>query len=181
MGALIRTGNICHYSLSNRYYLTKILSQAGITETVTQTQVQVIINCWSFAVAIVGSFMLDILGRRVQVLIGISGMVSTLLLIGGLIKRECTTRFIICQYEKVLIFNFQGYGGSSDTSGIYGTIAVIFLFQGFYAFSITPMTSLYPTEISPFKLRTTGIAIFRMLDSSFGYVPRLILTPAIEL
>lgn len=67
--------------------MTKILTQAGITDTVTQTQVQVIINCWSFAVAIVGSFMLDILGRRVQMLIGVSGMVSTLLLIGGLIKR----------------------------------------------------------------------------------------------
>lgn len=31
------------------------------------------------------------------------------------------------------------------------------------------MTSLYPTEVSPFKLRATGIAIFRMLDSGFGY------------
>lgn len=61
-----------------------------------------------------------------------------------------------------------GYGESTNTSGIYGTIAVIFVFQGFYAFSITPMTSLYPTEVSPFKLRATGIAIFRMLDSGFG-------------
>jgi len=61
-----------------------------------------------------------------------------------------------------------GFGESQNTSGIYGTIAVIFLFQGFYAFSITPMTSLYPTEVSSFKLRATGIAIFRMLDSGFG-------------
>ncbi|CEN60891.1 Putative Hexose transporter [Aspergillus calidoustus] len=129
------------------FYLTKILSQAGITDTVTQTQVQVIINCWSFAIAIFGSFMLDILGRRKQMFIGAGGMVATLLMIGGLIKR---------------------YGNSTHTSGIYGTIAVIFLFQGFYAFSVSPMTSLYPTEVSPFKLRTTGIAIFRMLDSGFG-------------
>ncbi|KAL2851132.1 general substrate transporter [Aspergillus pseudoustus] len=129
------------------FYLTKILSQAGITNTTTQTQVQVIINCWSFAVAIFGSFMLDILGRRKQMFIGAGGMVATLLMIGGLIKH---------------------YGNSSNTSGIYGTIAVIFLFQGFYAFSVTPMTSLYPTEVSPFKLRTTGIAIFRMLDAGFG-------------
>jgi hypothetical protein len=62
----------------------------------------------------------------------------------------------------------QGFGESTNNSAIYGTIAVIFLFQGFYAFSITPMTSLYPTEVSPFKLRATGIAIFRMLDSSAG-------------
>jgi hypothetical protein len=63
-----------------------------------------------------------------------------------------------------------GYGSSHDTSGTYGTIAVIFLFQGFYAFAITPMTSLYATEIAPYKLRTTAIAIFRAFDSGFGYV-----------
>ncbi|CAH0021120.1 unnamed protein product [Clonostachys rhizophaga] len=129
------------------FYLTKILNQAGITNTTTQTQIQVVINCWSFAVAVLGSFMLDILGRRIQTFVSVGGMVVTLLLIGGLIKL---------------------YGESENTSGIYGTIAVIFLFQGFYAFGITPMTSLYPTEVSPFKLRTTGLAIFRMLDAGFG-------------
>ncbi|KAJ5833265.1 hypothetical protein N7474_001576 [Penicillium riverlandense] len=148
------------------FYLTKILSQAGITDTVTQTQVQVIINCWSFAVAILGSFMLDILGRRVQMFIGVSGMVATLLLIGGLIKR--ISLFPIVLRVPNTDINHQGYGSSTNTSGIYGTIAVIFLFQGFYAFSVTPMTSLYPTEVSPYKLRTAGIAIFRMLDSGFG-------------
>ncbi|KZL80865.1 hexose transporter [Colletotrichum incanum] len=129
------------------FYLTKILSQAGIRDTVKQTQIQVILNCWSFAVAVFGSFMLDVLGRRKQTFIGVIGMIVTLYVIGGLIKT---------------------YGESSNQSGIYGTIAVIFLFQGFYAFSITPMTSLYPTEVSQYKLRATGIAIFRMLDSGFG-------------
>lgn len=60
------------------------------------------------------------------------------------------------------------YGESTNKSGIYGTIAVIFLFQGFYAFSITPLTTVYPTEVSNYTIRTTGIAIFRMLDSGFG-------------
>ncbi|KAL0780404.1 hypothetical protein CaCOL14_001739 [Colletotrichum acutatum] len=128
-------------------YLTKILSQAGIRDTVKQTQIQVILNCWSFAVAVFGSFMLDILGRRKQTFIGVGGMIAMLYIVGGLIKT---------------------YGESTNQSGIYGTIAVIFLFQGFYAFSITPMTSLYPTEVSQYKLRATGIAIFRMLDSGFG-------------
>ncbi|KAL4961083.1 general substrate transporter [Aspergillus stella-maris] len=141
------------------YYLTKILDQAGITNTKTQTQVQVIINCWSFAIAICGSFMLDIIGRRKQTFIGVSGMVVTLCMIGGLIKR---------------------YGESTNTSGIYGTIAVIFLFQGFYAFSITPMTSLYATEVSPFKLRTAGIAIFHMMDSGFGLLASFVMAYAME-
>lgn len=69
-----------------RFYLGKILTQAGITNTRTQTQVQVIINCWSFAVAILGSFMLDIRGRRTQTFISVGGMVSTLIAIGALIK-----------------------------------------------------------------------------------------------
>ncbi|KAF5521693.1 Lactose permease [Colletotrichum aenigma] len=129
------------------FYLTKILDQAGIKDTVKQTQIQVILNCWSFAVAVFDSFMLDALGRRIQSFIGIAGMSANLYIIGGLIKK---------------------YGESTNQSGVYGTIAVIFLFQGFYAFSITPMTSSHPTEVSQYKLRATGIAIFRMLDAGFG-------------
>lgn len=71
------------------YYLVRILTQAGITETQTQTQIQVIINCWSFFVAIIGSFMLDVLGRRPQLLTCVAGMVISLCLIGGLIKGTC--------------------------------------------------------------------------------------------
>jgi MFS family permease len=110
--------------------------------------------------------MLDILGRRKQMFIGAGGMVVTLLMIGGLIKRERNPNLILSCSR--LNDPPLGYGNSTHTPGIYGTIAVIFLFQGFYAFSVSPMTSLYPTEVSPFKLRTTGIAIFRMLDSGFG-------------
>lgn len=107
--------------------------------------------------------MLDILGRRIQTFIGVGGTVVTLLAIGGLIKSEIPIESILFCTNK-----YTEFGESTNTSGIYGTIAVIFLFQGFYAFSITPMTSLYPTEVSPFKIRATGIAIFRMLDSGFG-------------
>lgn len=62
------------------------------------------------------------------------------------------------------------YGSSNNTSGIYGTIAVIFFFQGFYAFAIPPLTSLYATEVAPYKLRATAIAIFRAFDAASGYV-----------
>lgn len=112
--------------------------------------------------------MVDILGRRIQTFIGISGMVVTLYIIGGLIKRKPT--FFRTYSAQILTHAVLDYGESTNQSGIYGTIAVIFLFQGFYAFSITPMTSLYPTEVSQYKLRATGIAIFRMLDSGFGSV-----------
>ncbi|KAK6355094.1 hypothetical protein TWF696_004218 [Orbilia brochopaga] len=129
------------------YYLGRFLSQAGITDPNKQNQINVIMQCWSFAIAIFGSFMLDTMGRRVQTLIGVAGMTTTLYILGGLIKL---------------------YGDSSNTSAVYGTISVIFLFQGFYAFSITPMTSLYPTEICQYKLRAAGTAVFRFFDSGFG-------------
>ncbi|KAK5065261.1 hypothetical protein LTR84_001099 [Exophiala bonariae] len=129
------------------FYLDKILTQAGITDVKTKTQINVILSCWSFVVACIGSYMLDFIGRRKQALGSVAGMIVSLYCVGGMIKT---------------------FGESTNKSGIYGTIAFIFLFQGFYAFSITPLTSLYPTEISQYKLRTTGIAIFRLLDSGFG-------------
>ena len=151
--------------MRRRFYLGRILTQAGITSVHTQTQINVIISCWSLAVAVAGSFMLDIIGRRVQTIIGISGMVVTLYVLGGLIKSESDRpRLSRTGADTSLL----AYGGSTNTSGIYGTIAVIFLFQGFYAFSITPMTSLYPTEICSYRIRTAGTAVFRFFDSGFG-------------
>ncbi|KAK1995204.1 MFS general substrate transporter [Colletotrichum falcatum] len=144
------------------FYLTKILGQAGIKEAVKQTQIQVILNCWSFAVAVFGSFMLDVLARRAQSFIGITGMSATPYAIGGLIKSR-PARLL----HDTAVFGSNTtpeYGEGTSQSGIYGTVAVVFLFQGFCAFSITPMTSLYPTEVSQYKLRATGIAIFRMLE-----------------
>ncbi|KAK6351380.1 hypothetical protein TWF718_004541 [Orbilia javanica] len=131
------------------YYLTRILSQAGVTDTHRQTQINVIIQCWSFAVAIAGSFLLDVIGRRLQTLIGMVGITVTLYMLGAFIKV---------------------YGDSTDTAKNYGIIALIFLFQGFYAFSITPMTSLYPTEICQYKLRAAGIAVIKSVGASFGLI-----------
>ncbi|KAK6503311.1 hypothetical protein TWF481_008334 [Arthrobotrys musiformis] len=131
------------------YYLTRILSQAGVTDTYRQTQINVIIQCWSFAVAVAGSFLLDIIGRRLQTLIGMVGMTVTLYLLGAFIKV---------------------YGDSTETAKNYGILALIFIFQGSYAFSITPMTSLYPTEICQYKLRAAGSAVFRLVDASLGLV-----------
>lgn len=75
-----------HTDSNPRYYLGKILDQAGITKTKTQTQINVILSCWSFAVALIGSWSLDYIGRRKQALICIAGMITCLYIIGGMIK-----------------------------------------------------------------------------------------------
>jgi MFS family permease len=70
------------------FYLGTILDQAGITNSNTQLQINVILNCYCFLVAVLGSYMLDIIGRRAQTMGGISGMIIFLFILGGLIKSE---------------------------------------------------------------------------------------------
>jgi hypothetical protein len=62
------------------------------------------------------------------------------------------------------------YGKSDDKSGIYGTIACIFIFQGIYSFCMTPLTSLYTQEISNFKTRATAAALCRIIADSTGLI-----------
>lgn len=142
-----------------------MLTIAGITSTTTQLQVNVILSCWAFAVAVVGSFLLDVVGRRIQAISAIIGMICSLYLLGGLTKSMCSLHHMRL-YR--IAADLSGYGESQSQSGIYGTLAALFLFQGFYSISITPMTSLYPTEVLPYRIRNTGIAIFRFLNCSFG-------------
>jgi MFS family permease len=146
------------------FYLGNILTQAGVTNSNTQLQINVALNCFCFAVAVLGSYLLDVVGRRAQTLGGISGMIVCLYILGGLIKSKCSQS----KLRHMRLTFILAYGTSDNKSGIYGTIAVIFLFQGCYSISITPLTALYPTEISQYKLRTTGIAIYRFLECGMG-------------
>jgi MFS family permease len=84
------------------FYLSVLLDQAGITNTNTQLQINVGISCWCFVVAIAGSFMLDVMGRRKQTLFSIAGMIVTLYIIGGLIKSK---RHLLSERIYVLTFN----------------------------------------------------------------------------
>lgn len=69
-----------------------MLDQAGITDTNTQLQVNVILSCWSFAVAVAASLLADVIGRRVLAMSGISGMIVTLFIFGGLTKGKAGPR-----------------------------------------------------------------------------------------
>lgn len=50
------------------------------------------------------------------------------------------------------------FGDGGNTSGVYGTVASIFLFQGSYAIGITPLTILYPPEVLNYSIRANGMA-----------------------
>ncbi|KAK6071507.1 hypothetical protein SCUP234_06806 [Seiridium cupressi] len=140
---------------ANRHRLSILVSFGVMIEMLGNF----VISCWSFAVAVTGSLLVDVVGRRFLALTSIGGMVAMLYIFGGLSKT---------------------YGTSDNTSAVYGTVAVVFLFQGFYAFGITPLTSMYPPEILPYNMRNAGISIFRCIDSCFGLMASFAMSYAMD-
>lgn len=63
-----------------------MLTQAGITSVTTKLQINTILSCWAFAVAVIGSFLVDVIGRRPMALGGVTGMIVSLFVFGGMAK-----------------------------------------------------------------------------------------------
>lgn len=136
------------------WYLTIIMRQAGITNTDKLLQINLISSCWNFVCAVVGSYMFDHIGRKRQAIGAMIGMIATLFLLGGFVKM---------------------YGESNNKAGQYATIFFMFLFNGCYNFSITPLNCLYPSELFPMKTRAAGTTIFKFWNSGFGLLGTFIL------
>ena len=47
----------------------------------------------------------------------------------------------------------------ASQSLVYGDVAVMFLFQGFYSIAWTPLLYLYPAEIMNYPIRANGLAV----------------------
>jgi hypothetical protein len=90
-------------------------------------------------------------------------MTIFIFIVGGLTKGEA----VVLLPREDLVTNpsqitVEFGSGSTNTSGIYGTVASIFLFQGSYAIGITPLTLLYPPEILNYAIRANGMAAWTM-------------------
>lgn len=129
------------------YYLGTMLTQAGVTDSTTQLEINIILNAWCLVVALTGTFLADKLGRKALAAISTALMVVFIFLVGGLTK---------------------AFGESDNTSGIYGTVAAIFLFQGAYSFGWTPLTVLYPPEVLNFAIRSAGMGFYTFLVNGMG-------------
>jgi hypothetical protein len=67
--------------------------------------------------------------------------------------------FIIGGLSKMYASNPNG----ASQSLVYGNVAVMFLFQGFYSIAWTPLLYLYPPEVMDYPIRANGLAV-----SQFG-------------
>lgn len=101
------------------YYFGTMLGQAGITDATTQLEINIILTAWSLVIAVVASFYADRVGRKMLCCLSLTGGIIAFYLVGGLTA---------------------AYGSSSNRSGIYGTIACIFLYNGSYSAGITPVS-----------------------------------------
>ncbi|KAJ3521558.1 hypothetical protein NM208_g13237 [Fusarium decemcellulare] len=129
------------------YYYGDMLQQAGITASKTKMAINLVLSAWQFVIAVSGSLFAEKLGRRLLCLSSLGSCTAMFYIVGALTSV---------------------YGDGHVTSGVYGTVASIFLYLGFYSFGLTPLTQMYPPEVLSYKIRATGMAMFTLLAKACG-------------
>ncbi|KAF2239990.1 MFS sugar transporter-like protein [Viridothelium virens] len=126
------------------YYLGTMLDNAGITDTTTQLQINVILNAWCLVCSVAGTWSTDRWGRKPTAVVCTAALTVFLFTVGALTKV---------------------YGTSASRSGVYGTVAAIFLFQGAYSFGWTPLLYMYPPEVLNYPVRANGMGVFQFVEN----------------
>ncbi|TVY17319.1 Lactose permease [Lachnellula arida] len=129
------------------YYLGKMLTGAGITDSNAQLKINICLNAWCLVISLFGTSFADSLGRKPLAAISTALMVVFMFMFGAL---TCV------------------YGLSTNTSAIYATVASIFFFQGSYSLGWTPLCTMYPPEILNYGMRSTGMAFYTFIVNGTG-------------
>ncbi|KAK7433286.1 hypothetical protein QQZ08_000224 [Neonectria magnoliae] len=119
-----------------------MLTRAGVTDSTTQLEINIILNVWCLVIAVIGTSMGNRLGRKKLAAVSTAFLTVFIFLVGALTK---------------------AYGESTHKPGIYGTVATIFLFQGAYSFGWTSPTVLYPPEVLNYSIRSAGMGLYTFL------------------
>ncbi|MCJ1448551.1 MAG: hypothetical protein MMC23_009068 [Stictis urceolatum] len=122
------------------YYLGSELDTAGVTNSNDQLKANVVLNVWCLGCCLIGTHMVAKWGRKPTALLSECLLVVCLFVIGGLSK----------------IYADDPDGASQSL--VYGDVAVMFLFQGFYSIAWTPLLYLYPPEVMNYSIRANGLA-----------------------
>jgi hypothetical protein len=127
------------------YYLGAELDTAGITDSLQQLKANVVLNVWCLACSLTGTYLAAGWGRKPTALVSQTLLTISLFIIGGL--------------SKMYADNETG----ASKSLIYGDVAVMFLFQGFYSIGWTPLLYLYPPEVMNYSIRANGLAFSQFI------------------
>ncbi|QKX60559.1 uncharacterized protein TRUGW13939_07704 [Talaromyces rugulosus] len=131
------------------FYLGSMLDQANVTDKTTQLQINIILNSFCLVIALIGTASVDYIGRK-RLALWSSGFMTIFL-------------FLVGAFTKL-------YSSTENTSGVYATVAMIFLFQGSYSFGWTPLSMLYPPEVLSFRMRSIGMGMYTFVVQAAGLV-----------
>ena len=132
------------------YYLGAELDTAGITSTDQQLKANVVLNVWCLFCSLAGTHLIAKWGRKPTAILSEVLLVICLFIIGGLSKI------------------YADNGEATSGSVVYGDVAVMFLFQGFYSIAWTPLLYLYPPEVMNYSIRANGVAFSQLMLNSFA-------------
>ena len=99
-----------------------------------------VLNIWCLLCCLIGTQLAASWGRKPTALLSQGLLIICLFVIGGLSKKYAD----------------DPKGASSAL--VYGDVAVMFLFQGFYSIAWTPLLTLYPPEVMDYPTRANGVA-----------------------
>ncbi|PSN73444.1 general substrate transporter [Corynespora cassiicola Philippines] len=123
------------------YFISAVLDTAGITDEITQMNINLGKSCMQLAFAVTGAFFVDRLGRR-PMLIGTFSTIS------------------VIWVAAIIAVSINDKTGTETSSR--GFLAMVFLFNAVFAFGITPLQALYPVEVLSFEMRAKGMAFSNM-------------------
>ncbi|KAG1886978.1 hypothetical protein F4604DRAFT_1225062 [Suillus subluteus] len=119
-------------------YINMVLDGIGITTTQTKAEINGGLQIFNLASALLGTMLVDKLGRRKLFLISNIGML--------IVFSMWTTT--------TALFN-----ETRSTVAVKATVPLIFMFFFFYDFAYTPIIVSYTLEILPYNIRARGLAI----------------------
>jgi hypothetical protein len=95
---------------------------------------------WCLACCLGGTHLVARWGRKPTAILSQCLLAGCLLLIGGLSKK------------------YADDPAAASQALVYGDVAAMFLFQGFYSIAWTPLLLLYPSEVMNYSIRANGLA-----------------------
>lgn len=112
----------------------------------------VVLNVWCLACFLVGTPLAASWGRKPTAMLSQALLITYLFIIGGLSKDYAA----------------DPQGASNNL--VYGNVAVMFLFQGFYSVAWTPLLYLYLPEIMNYSIRANGLEFSSVVLNAFASV-----------
>ncbi len=140
------------------YYAPTIFQMAGFTSETAAITATVAVGAVNVAMTIVSLFLVDRLGRRPLLLIGLIGMVVSLIIVG-------------------IAFSF----GDSLGEGLkWASVAGIFIYIAAFAVSLGPIAWLLIAEIYPLGIRGLAMSLSTVANWLFNFIIALTFLSLIE-